>query len=150
MSEELIVSKIKEGTVIDHIKAGRGKKVLDFLEINEDYPEIVTLLMNVKSKKIGKKDIVKVANKFLKQEEVNKIALIAPNATFNVIKNYSVVDKMNIKLPNIIEGILKCPNPKCISNANEPLTSKFLVDKKEPLTLRCFYCERLIDLKDVL
>jgi len=150
MPEELIVSKIKDGTVIDHIKAGRGKKVLDFLGINENYPEVVTLLMNVPSKKIRKKDIVKVANKFLKQEEVNKIALIAPNATCNVIKDYKVVDKISIKLPKMIEGILKCPNPKCISNENEPLTSKFFVEKEEPVTLRCYYCERLIDLKDVL
>ena len=150
MPEELIVSKIKDGTVIDHIKAGRGKKVLDFLGINENYSEVVTLLMNVPSKKIGKKDIVKVANKLLKQEEVNKIALIAPNATCNVIKDYKVVDKISIKLPKMIEGILKCPNPKCISNENEPLTSKFFVEKEEPVTLRCYYCERLIDLKDVL
>ena len=150
MPEELIVSKIRDGTVIDHIKAGRGKKVLDFLGINENYPEVVTLLMNVPSKKIKKKDIVKVANKFLKQEEVNKIALIAPNATCNVIKDYKVVDKISIKLPKMIEGILKCPNPKCISNENEPLTSKFFVEKEEPVTLRCYYCERLIDLKDVL
>jgi len=150
MPEELIVSKIRDGTVIDHIKAGRGKKVLDFLGINENYPEVVTLLMNVPSKKIKKKDIVKVANKFLKQEEVNKIALIAPNATCNVIKDYKVVDKISIKLPKMIEGILKCPNPKCISNENEPLTSKFFVEKEEQVTLRCYYCERLIDLKDVL
>jgi len=150
MPEELIVSKIRDGTVIDHIKAGKGKKVLDFLGINGNYPEVVTLLMNVPSKKIKKKDIVKLANKFLKQEEVDKIALIAPNATGNVIKNYKVVNKMNIKLPKMIEGILKCPNPKCISNENEPLKSKFLVEKKEPVTLRCYYCERLIDLKDIL
>ena len=150
MPEELLVSKIKDGTVIDHIKAGKGKKVLDFLEINENYPENVILLMNVVSKKIGRKDIVKVSNKFLKQEEVNKIALIAPNATGNVIKNYKVVNKLKLKVPKQIEGILKCPNPKCISNENEPLTTKFLVEKQDPVTLRCYYCERLIDLKDIL
>ena len=150
MPEELIVSKIKDGTVIDHIKAGKGKKVLDFLRIDDKYPEIVILLMNVSSKKISKKDIVKVENKFLKQEEVDEIALIAPNATANVIKNYKVVDKLKIKLPKVVEGILKCPNPKCVSNMNEPLTTKFRVEKEEPVTLRCFYCERLMDLKDIL
>jgi aspartate carbamoyltransferase regulatory subunit len=150
MPEELIVSKIKDGTVIDHIKSGHGKKVLNFLGIDENYPEITTLLMNVPSKKIGRKDIVKVANKFLKEEEVNKIALIAPNATCNVIKEYSVVEKRNIELPKMIEGTLKCPNPKCITNANEPINTKFLVNKTEPVTLRCYYCERLIDLKDIL
>lgn len=150
MPEQLIVSKIKDGTVIDHIKAGKGKKVLDFLDINENYPETATLLMNVPSKKIKRKDIVKVANKFLKQEEVNKIALIAPNATCNVIKNYKVVEKRKIELPKVIEGILKCPNPKCITNMNEPLKTKFIVKKNDPVNLRCFFCERLIDLKDVL
>jgi len=150
MSKELLVSKIREGTVIDHIKAGKGRKVLDFLGIDDSYPEIVILLMNVDSKKIKKKDILKLSNKFLKQDEVDKIALIAPNATGNVIKNFKVVDKMSIKIPETIEGILKCPNPKCVSNADEPLKTKFMVEKEEPVSLRCFYCERLMDLKDII
>ncbi len=148
--EKLIVAKIKDGTVIDHIKAGRGKKVLDFLGINESYLGTTTLLMNVPSKTIGRKDIVKVANKTLKEEEVNKIALIAPNATYNVIKNYEVVNKSRIKLPDIVQDTLKCPNPTCITNSNEPVTAKFLVEKGESPRLRCYHCERLIELKDVL
>jgi aspartate carbamoyltransferase regulatory subunit len=148
--EKLIVAKIKDGTVIDHIKAGKGKKVLDFLGINENYPEITTLLMNVPSKSIGKKDIVKVANKTLKEEEVNKIALIAPNATYNVIKNYEVKEKRKLQLPNIVQDTLKCPNPNCVTNSGEPVIAKFIVEKGEPTRLRCYHCERLIDIKDVL
>jgi aspartate carbamoyltransferase regulatory subunit len=106
--------------------------------------------MNVPSKKIGRKDIVKIENKTLKREEVDKIALIAPHATWNVIKDFKVVKKSEIELPDMLEGILKCPNPKCITNANEPVKSKFMVEEKEPVKLRCYYCERLFDLKDVL
>ena len=106
--------------------------------------------MNVPSKRIGRKDIVKIENKILKKDEVDEIALISPNATLNVIKDYKVVKKSKIELPDQLEGILKCPNPKCISNMNEPIIVKFKVEEKEPVKLRCHYCERLIELKDIL
>ena len=150
MKEELKVKKIKNGTVIDHIKAGLGKKVLDILGIDENFTQTAALLMNVPSKKIGRKDIVKIENKRLKKEEVDKIALIAPHATWNVIKDFKVINKNRIELPEVLEGIIKCPNPKCVSNAGEPIKSKFIVEEKEPVKLRCYYCERLFDLKDVL
>lgn len=150
MKEELRVKKIKDGTVIDHIKAGKGKKVLEILGVENGFSNVTALLMNVPSKRVKRKDIVKIENKALKKEEVDKIALIAPNASWNVIKNYKVVKKSRIELPDELEGILKCPNPKCITNMNEPVTSKFKVEEKEPVKLRCHYCERLIDLKDVL
>jgi len=150
MKEELKVRKIKDGTVIDHIKAGVGRKVLDILGIEGNFPETTILLMNVQSKQIGRKDIVKIENKALKKEEVDKIALVAPNATWNVVKDYKVVKKSRIEIPDVIEGILKCPNPKCISNTGEPMTTKFKVEEKEPVRFRCNYCERIIDLKDVL
>jgi aspartate carbamoyltransferase regulatory subunit len=150
MKEELKVRRIKDGTVIDHIKGGVGRKVLNILGIGGNFPETTILLMNVPSKRIGRKDIVKIENKVLKKDEVDEIALIAPNATLNVIKDYKVVKKGRIELPDVVEGILKCPNPKCISNAGEPMTTKFKVEEKEPVRLRCKYCERIIDLKDVL
>jgi aspartate carbamoyltransferase regulatory subunit len=150
MEKELKVKKIRDGTVIDHIKAGRGKKVLDILGIGDGFSQTVALLMNVPSKKIERKDIVKIENKTLKKEEVDKIALIAPHATWNVIKDFKVVKKSEIELPDALEGILECPNPKCVTNANEPVKSKFIVEEKEPVKLRCYYCERLFDLKDVL
>lgn len=150
MKEELRVKKIKDGTVIDHIKAGRGKKVLDILGVDKDFPETTALLMNVPSKRVGHKDIVKIENKTLKKEEVDKIALIAPKASWNVIKNYKVVKKSKIELPGVLEDVLTCPNPKCITNMGEPVTTKFKVEGKEPIMLRCQYCERLFELEDVL
>jgi len=150
MMEELRVKKIRDGTVIDHIMAGRGKKVLDILGINESFPNTTALLINVPSERIGHKDILKIENKTLKKEEVDKIALVAPNATWNVIKDFTVVKKSKIELPDVLEGILKCPNPKCITNTDEPMVSKFIVEEKEPVRMRCNFCERLFDLKDVL
>lgn len=150
MKEELKVKKIKNGTVIDHIKAGLGKKVLDILGIDGNFTQTAALLMNVPSKKIGRKDIVKIENKRLRKEEVDKIALIAPHATWNVIKDFKVINKNKIELPEVLEGIIKCPNPKCVSNANEPIKSKFVVEEKEPVKLRCYYCERLFGLEDLL
>ncbi len=150
MKEELRVKKIKNGTVIDHIKAGKGKKVLDILGLENDFTKVTALLINVPSKRVERKDIVKIENKTLKKEEVDKIALIAPNATWNVIKNYKVVIKNRIEIPDELDGILKCPNPKCVTNMDEPVKSKFKVEEREPIKLRCQYCERLIDLKDVL
>jgi len=150
MNEELKVRKIKDGTVIDHIKAGKGKKVLDILGVENGFSQTTALLMNVPSKRIGKKDMVKIENKALEKEEVDKIALIAPHATWNVIKDFKVSKKSRIELPDALEGILKCPNPKCVTNMNEPVKSKFKVEKKEPVKLRCVYCERVFGLEDVL
>ena len=150
MKEELKVKKIKDGTVIDHIKAGKGKKVLDILGVGNGFSQTTALLMNVPSKRIGKKDIVKIENKTLKKDEVDKIALIAPHATWNVVKDFKVINKSKIELPDTLEGILICPNPKCVTNMNEPVKSKFKVEEKEPVKLRCFYCERLFGLEDVL
>ena len=150
MNEELRVRKIKNGTVIDHIKAGKGKKVLDILGIEDGFPHVTALLMNVPSKRVGKKDIVKIENKALEKEEVDKIALIAPHATWNVIKDFKVTKKSRIELPDKLEGVLKCPNPKCVTNMNEPVKTKFKVEEKEPVKLRCVYCERLFGLEDLL
>ena len=150
MKEELKVKKIKDGTVIDHIKAGKGKKVLDILGVGNGFSQTTALLMNVPSKRIGKKDIVKIENKTLKKDEVDKIALIAPHATWNVVKDFKVINKSKIELPDTLEGILICPNPKCVTNMNEPVKSKFKVEEKEPVKLRCVYCERLFTLEDML
>lgn len=150
MKEELRVQKIKDGTVIDHIKAGKGKKVLDILGIENGFPNISALLMNVPSKRVGKKDIVKIENKALEKTEVDKIALIAPHATWNVVKDFKVIKKSKIEIPDMLEGILKCPNPKCVTNMNEPVKSKFKVEEKEPVKLRCVYCERLFSLEDMI
>ncbi|HDD57174.1 MAG TPA: aspartate carbamoyltransferase regulatory subunit [Thermoplasmatales archaeon] len=140
--KELKIPLIKDGTVIDHITAGQAVKVLHILGIPEKtLDSIVSVVMNVKSK-IGKKDIVKVENRELKPEEVNKIALIAPKATINIIRDYEVAKKYKVDLPEEIVGIVRCPNPNCISNTREPVESRFRVISKDPIRIKCYYCER--------
>ncbi len=154
MSDEetqLLIRRIKEGTVIDHIKAGEALHVLDILGITGRDGEIVSVAMNVPSSKIGTKDVVKVANRFLKTEETDKLALVAPLATVNIIRNYKVAEKRKVELPSVFKGILKCPNPTCISNRkNEPIVSTIdVVDKDIPL-LKCRFCQRVISPSDSL
>ena len=144
---ELRVTPIKNGTVIDHIPAGMALKVLKILGIEEGVSSTVTVAMHVPSKAMGWKDIVKVEDRELSPREVDKIALIAPRASVNVIRNYNVAEKHVVRLPDRAVGILKCGNPNCITNLREPVESEFLVASRDPLRLRCKYCER--DLEDV-
>ncbi|MEM0088306.1 MAG: aspartate carbamoyltransferase regulatory subunit [Archaeoglobaceae archaeon] len=145
MKKELVISKIKEGTVIDHINAGRALLVLKILGIDENTKETVSLALNVPSKKIGKKDIVKVEGLFISEEKLNKIALIAPNATINLIKDYEIEKKFKVKLPEVVKGILKCPNKMCISNAREPVESIFYIGvRNNEVVAKCHYCGRKI------
>ncbi|AEH24438.1 aspartate carbamoyltransferase regulatory subunit [Pyrococcus yayanosii] len=146
---ELKVSAIREGTVIDHISAGKGLKVIEILGLGRLNGGAVLLAMNVPSKKLGRKDIVKVEGRFLSEEEVNKIALIAPSATVNIIRDYKVVEKFKVEVPDVIEGILRCANPNCITN-HEYVTTKFYVINKEPLKVRCYYCERTMEEDEIL
>jgi len=141
MKKELKVPRIKDGTVIDHITAGSAVKVLHILGIPKGTSSVVSVAMNVKSK-FGKKDIVKVENRELDTHEVDKIALIAPKATINFIRDYEVAKKYKVKLPDEIVGIVTCSNPTCISNAKEPVKSRFKVITKDPLRIKCYYCER--------
>jgi len=147
--EELRIRKIKEGTVIDHISAGHALSVLRILGMTGRENNVVSIAMNVPSKKLGRKDIVKVENRELNAEEVDKIALIAPRATINIIRNYAVVEKQKAKLPRIIRGIVRCDNPTCISNSKEPIQPTFFMEREEPLRLRCYYCNRIMD-KDAI
>lgn len=137
--KEVRVLPIKEGTVIDHIAAGQALRVLRILGITETSREVVSVAMNVPSRAVGRKDIVKVENRELIPKEVHKIALIAPHATINIIRDYKVVDKYTVSLPVEIVGVVKCANPNCISNTCEPVVSKFIVKESG---LRCYYCER--------
>jgi aspartate carbamoyltransferase regulatory subunit len=141
MKKELKIPLIKNGTVIDHITAGNAVKVLHILGIPRSSSAIVSVAMNVKSK-IGKKDIVKVENRELDPHELDKIALIAPKATINFIRDYEVTKKHIVKLPNEIIGIVSCSNPTCVSNAKEPVKSRFKVINKDPPKIKCYYCER--------
>lgn len=146
----LYVSKIKDGTVIDHITGGHALDVIKILGITGKEKRIITIAINVPSKRFKVKDIVKIEGRELKPEEVHKIALLAPHATINIIRNYNVVEKQRVKLPSVIEGIVKCANPACISNSNEPVQSKFYVRNEEPLILKCHYCGYIMEKSDVL
>ncbi|MFA4640285.1 aspartate carbamoyltransferase regulatory subunit [Pyrococcus kukulkanii] len=147
---ELKVSAIREGTVIDHIPAGKGLKVIEILKLGKlSNGGAVLLAINVPSKKLGRKDIVKVEGKFLSEEEVNKIALVAPTATVNIIRDYEVVEKFKVEIPDVIEGILRCANPNCITHY-EYVTTKFYVISREPLKVRCHYCERTMEEEEIL
>ena len=135
------IPRIKDGTVIDHIPAGNALKVLKILGIPEKTSSIVSVAMNVKSR-IGRKDIVKVESRELAREEVDKIALIAPKATINIIRDYEVVEKHQVELPDELVGIVRCSNPTCISNTREPIKSRFKVISRDPPRILCYYCER--------
>jgi len=148
--QELYVRKIKDGTVIDHITSGFALDVLKILGINGKDGEAVSAVMNVESKTQHHKDIVKIQNRELKPGEVDKIALIAPNATINIIRNYDVASKKKVELPAVIHGILKCDNPSCISNSREPVEPQFGVEEREPVRLRCYFCGHIMEREDVL
>ncbi len=151
MSRELIVSKIENGTVIDHIPAGRALAVLRVLGITGKEGMRVALVMNVESSKLGKKDIIKIEGRELTPEEVNIISAVAPTATINIIRNFEVVKKFKVSPPEVIKGRFKCKNPMCITNApREPVEPTFYLVRKEPPLFVCAYCGRYHELGDLL
>lgn len=144
----LQVSAIKDGTVIDHIPSESLFKVITILNLS-DYPDMVTFGSGFDSKVLGKKAIIKIQNKYFADEEVNKIALIAPTAKLNTIKNYEVSAKRSVEIPDEITSIAKCFNPKCITN-HEPMTTRFVVVNKYPVELKCKYCEKITSEEDII
>ncbi|MCV0372946.1 MAG: aspartate carbamoyltransferase regulatory subunit [Nitrosarchaeum sp.] len=142
---ELLVRRIKEGTVIDHIDEGKGLQVLNALRIDGRDGSLITIALNVPSGKFKKKDIIKVENKFLKDDDTNKLAVIASKATINIIKDYKLVEKRRVSLPNEIDRIFRCSNPDCITNSNEHIESVMDVIDKEGRVLKCRYCSRVLD-----
>ena len=138
---KLKVSAIKEGTVIDHIPAKNLFKVINILGLDKIDNQI-TFGTNLDSDKLGAKAIIKVSDVFFEDQEINKIALIAPHAKLNIIRDYEVVEKKIVETPEKITGIVKCFNPKCITN-NEKITTCFKVISKTPIALKCKYCEKI-------
>lgn len=136
------VKALENGTVIDHIPANKLFKVVEILQLEQISNE-VTIGNNLASKRMGTKGIIKVANRFFESKEINRIALIAPNAKINIIRDYQVTEKRIITLPDHFKGIVKCVNPKCITN-NEVMEPRYNVISKSPLVLKCPYCEREI------
>ena len=142
---ELKIKAIENGTVIDHITANKALHILKILGLPDDETTNVTVAMNVSSGEIGRKDIVKIENRELDHEELNQVALIAPKATINIIRDFKPIKKDKIVLPTKITSIIKCTNPKCITNLeSEPITPIFNVINKYPPVVRCHYCEKLI------
>ena len=146
---ELMVRRIKEGTVIDHIDEGRGIQVLNALRIDGSDGSLITIALNVPSGKFKKKDIIKVENKFLKDDDTNKLAVIAPKATINMIKDYKLVEKRRVALPNEIDRIFRCSNPDCVTNSTEHIESIMDVIDKEGRVLKCRYCSRVLDVNQL-
>lgn len=141
---ELRVRPIENGTVIDHITAGQSLNVLRILGIPDSSEDVVSVVINALGEH-GKKDVVKIENRELNVREVDKISLIAPNAVINIIRNFDVFEKKHVVIPKNAEGVVRCINPNCISNSNEPVTSKFTaISSKGKIVLRCKYCERVI------
>ena len=150
VEEELHVKKIREGTVIDHITAGNALSVLKILGLTGSGDNVVSIVMNVPSQNLRTKDIVKIEGRELSPDEVDRISLISPKATINIIRNYKVVEKQKTRMPNVIRGTVRCANLSCISNSDEPLTQIFIVENEEPLKMRCHYCNRIMSEKDVI
>ena len=138
---KLHVSAIENGTVIDHIPANNFYQVLRILNLEESNYTVFGGT-NLDSKKMGKKSIIKVSNKFFEMEEINKISLAAPSATLITIRDFKVIDKKNVEIPDDINKFVKCFNPNCITN-NQEITTKFSVISKDDLKLQCHYCEKI-------
>ncbi len=143
---ELKITPIRNGTVIDHVPSGLALEVMRILAARDLPPDAtVSIALHVRSGKLGWKDIVKVESVELSPRAVNAIALIAPSATISIIREYRVREKRAVDLPAKIVGVLRCPNPNCISNQPEPLESEFDVTSRRPTVLQCAFCERRVD-----
>ncbi|MDR1225524.1 MAG: aspartate carbamoyltransferase regulatory subunit [Prevotellaceae bacterium] len=141
--KQLKVSAIKNGTVIDHIPASNLFKVIEILALSHCKNQI-TFGNNLESKKLGSKAIIKIADRFFADDEVNRIALVAPQAKLNIIKNYNVIEKRTVEIPDEIHSIAKCMNPMCVTN-HQAIPTKFKVISRQEVTLQCAYCEKITD-----
>lgn len=145
--KQLSISAIQEGTVIDHIPTDATFKVVEILQLQK-HNDVVSIATNLESKSMGKKAIIKVGGKSLTESEVSKIAIVAPDATVNIIKNFAVKEKIKVAAPDVVDNVVKCSNPRCITN-HEKIATKFYVVKKDPLKIKCHYCERSMGKNDL-
>jgi aspartate carbamoyltransferase regulatory subunit len=141
--------KITNGIVIDHIPRFRALEVIRVLGVDKDHDSIVSIGTNFSSGKMGSKDVVKIENKELTKEELNKIAIIAPTATISWIENTLIAKKHIVELPNVLKGIVKCANPNCITRHEDIKTVFYPIKEDDSLKLRCHYCERTFDRDDI-
>ena len=145
--QALQVSALCNGTVIDHIPADKLFAVVNLLEIST-MSNNVTIGFNLESKKLGKKGLIKISDRFFTDDEINKISVVAPNVVLNTIRDYCVVEKREVKMPDEIHNIIRCNNLNCITN-NEPMETHFYVANRETHTLKCRYCEKEVSLDDI-
>ena len=138
--KELQVAALENGTAIDHIPSSQLFKVASMLKLDQ-MDNTITIGNNLHSNKMGTKGMIKIANKFFEEDEIDRIALIAPNVVLNIIHDYEVVEKKTVTLPDELIDIVKCNNPKCITN-NEPMPTRFHVIDKEHCVIKCHYCEK--------
>ncbi len=141
------VSALCNGTVIDHIPADKLFAVVNLLNIPE-MQNNVTIGNNLDSKKLGKKGLIKISDRFFTDDEINKISIVAPNVVLNTIRDYKVVEKREVKMPDEIHNLIKCNNLNCITN-NEPMATHFYVTNRDTQTLKCCYCEKEVNINDV-
>lgn len=146
--KELSVSALENGTVLDHIPAENVYKALDLLNLKGIESQI-TIGINLASKLYGKKGIIKIADRFFEDDELNKLALIAPKATVNVIRDFKVVEKKTLSMPKEVWGVAKCRNPKCVTN-HQPIQTRFAtIDNGNEISLLCHFCEKITNTKEV-
>lgn len=150
MDEHLRIPKISEGLVIDHIPAGQGLVVAKALGLDLKAQEgHVTLGLNFESGKLGRKDLIKVENRKITTPELNKIAFLAPGCTVKRIHKFKVLERIEISPPDFVDELLACLNPRCVSNSQREMATKFVKVKEKPLTMKCFYCERIYANSDI-
>ena len=147
--KELVVSALENGTVLDHIPAKNVYKALDILNL-KGIENQITIGINLVSKVHGEKGIIKIADKFFEDEELYKLALIAPNATVNIIRDFKVVEKKKLEMPKEVIGIARCRNPKCVTN-HQPIKTRFTtVEKNNEIKLLCHFCEKITTTKYII
>jgi aspartate carbamoyltransferase regulatory subunit len=149
MSEkkELEVSAIKNGTVIDHIPANVTFKIVQILDLY-NHPGAITIGTNLDSITLGRKGIIKIADRYLSDEEIGRLSVVSPDVTLNIIKDYQIVEKKYVKYPKQIIGVVKCSNPKCVTN-HQPIPTKMEVFDMNLKSLRCIYCERVMQYGEI-
>lgn len=138
--KERLVAAIENGTVIDHIPTSQTFKVVSLLGLDKEYKDgTITIGLNFASTKVGHKGIIKIENRFFTDEEISRLSVVAPNVVLNIIKDYEVVEKKKVQIPEHLHGLVRCTNPKCITN-NEPMQTVFHVIGED--TVKCHYCEK--------
>jgi len=146
-SKQKQVAKLRHGTVIDHLSPGMALKALELIGVPQESSALIGV--NLASKKAGRKDILKLENVELSEEQIENLAVLGPNATVCYIRDYEIVRKVSVQLPETLEGVLRCPNPNCITN-HDRITTHFDVERTSPTEVRCVFCERLISEDEIV